>query len=82
MSIARKSVLALAAVLASGTVALAAQYDGDNNLVPGTKQQVSSPFGGAFASATRRVTLPRAGTRTMVLMIEIDGDGNMILEQR
>jgi hypothetical protein len=74
----RNSVIALATVLASGTAALAA-VDGDNNTVPGVQRQAA--FNGAFASARMPVATPRA-TRTMVLKIEIDGDGNMTVRQR
>ena len=74
MSITTKVALCLAVVIGSGTAALAAKYDGDNNVVPGIQRQLPSSFYGAFAS----VRVPTTVRRSHARLPQRDGDGNRI----
>jgi hypothetical protein len=71
-----KIALAVAVVLGSGSVALAA-LDGDANPVPGSavRQQVPASISGAFASTRVPATVRRIRT---IGSYERDGDGNRI----
>jgi hypothetical protein len=71
-----KIVLAAAVVLGTDSLALAAQYDGDANQVPGSavRQQLPASFLGAFASTRVPVTVRRSTAR----IPQKDGDGNRI----
>jgi hypothetical protein len=67
-------VLAVALVIGAGSFASAAQYDGDNNRVPGVQAQVPTSLYGAFASAR----VPATARRSFARIPQRDGDGNRI----
>lgn len=69
-----KTALIVAVVLGTGSFAFAAQYDGDNNRVPGVQSQVPTSLYGAFASAR----VPATTRRSFARIPQRDGDGNRI----
>jgi hypothetical protein len=72
----KKIALALTLSFASGSVALATQFDGDNNAVPGTQIETQHVFADTFASA--RVPAMRTRVVSVIKRMEIDGDGNPV----